>query len=70
MSIVDTLKAGGIDSSFENRKKIAQANGIKNYTGTAKQNIELNKKANNGTLKKVQTTTKKAQTTTKKETKK
>ena len=40
-SIVDYLNANKIDSSFNNRKKLASANGIKNYTGTAAQNIKL-----------------------------
>lgn len=40
-SIVDYLKSTGQDSSFSNRKKLAQANGISNYTGTAAQNIQL-----------------------------
>ena len=40
-SIVDALKSIKVDSSFSNRKKIAKANGIKVYLGTAKQNINL-----------------------------
>ena len=40
-SIVDYLKSINIDSSFENRKKLATQNGIINYTGTAEQNIKL-----------------------------
>lgn len=52
-SIVDALKATGADSSFANRQKIAQANGISNYTGTATQNITLLNKLKAGTLKKV-----------------
>ena len=51
-SIVDGLKTVGVNSSYDNRKKIAQANGIKNYTGTAKQNTELLNKLKKGTLKK------------------
>ena len=51
-SIVDGLKSAGVNSSYDNRKKIAQANGIKNYTGTAKQNTELLNKLKKGTLKK------------------
>lgn len=39
--IVDALKDMGIDSSFAYRSKIAKANGIKLYTGTAKQNITM-----------------------------
>lgn len=51
-SIVDGLKSVGVNSSYDNRKKIAKANGIKNYTGTAKQNTELLNKLKKGTLKK------------------
>ena len=40
-SIVTALNSLGIGSSFDNRKKIAKANGISNYTGTAAQNINL-----------------------------
>lgn len=40
-SLVDYLKSIGVDSSFTNRKKLAQTNGIKNYTGTASQNTAL-----------------------------
>lgn len=40
-SIVEYLKAHGVDSSFANRKKIAIKIGIKNYTGTASQNIQM-----------------------------
>lgn len=40
-SIVDALKSIGENSSFSARKAIAQANGIENYKGTAKQNITL-----------------------------
>lgn len=40
-SIVDYLKSIGQDSSYNNRKKLAQANGISNYTGTAAQNTKL-----------------------------
>ena len=50
-SIVDGLKSVGVNSSYANRKKLAQANGIKNYTGTAKQNTELLNKLKKGTLK-------------------
>lgn len=41
MSVVDYLQAIGQDSSFSARKKLAAEYGIKNYTGTAKQNTEL-----------------------------
>jgi hypothetical protein len=40
-SIVDLLKARKQDSSFTNRKKLAEERGIKNYTGTASQNMQL-----------------------------
>lgn len=51
-SIVDGLKAIGVDSSFANRKKIAKANGISNYEGTASQNNKLCSLAKQGKLKK------------------
>lgn len=37
-SIVDALKSINVDSSYENREKIASKNGIINYKGTASQN--------------------------------
>ena len=40
-SLADALKAIGVDSSYANRKKIAKANGITNYKGTALQNVRL-----------------------------
>lgn len=40
-SIVDYLNKQGMNSSFSNRKKLADQYGIKNYKGTASQNIEL-----------------------------
>lgn len=40
-SIVTGLKAIGVNSSFANRTKIAKANGIKVYAGTASQNTTL-----------------------------
>ena len=43
-SIVDYLKSINVDSSFSNRKKLAEQHGISNYTGTAKQNTELLRK--------------------------
>lgn len=50
-SIVDGLKSAGVNSSYDNRKKLAQANGIKNYTGTASQNTKLLNSLKSGTLK-------------------
>ena len=40
-SLVDALKDQGFNSSYAYRKKVAAANGIKVYAGTAKQNIAL-----------------------------
>lgn len=55
-SIVDGLKSIGVDSSMSNRKKIAAANGIKNYTGTADQNSTMLALAKAGRLKKTGST--------------
>ncbi len=41
VSLVDGLKSVKVDSSFANRKKIAKANGISLYAGTAAQNTKL-----------------------------
>lgn len=51
-SIVDALKSINVDSSYTNRKKIAQSNGITNYTGSSKQNIQLLDMLKKKTLKK------------------
>ncbi len=40
-SIVDALNSLGIGSNFANRKKIAKANNISAYIGTAKQNTKM-----------------------------
>ena len=40
-SIVNALNAIRVDSSMTNRQRIARANGIANYTGTAAQNTQL-----------------------------
>jgi hypothetical protein len=40
-SIIDYLKGAGQDTSFTNRQKLAQANGISNYVGSAEQNLKL-----------------------------
>jgi hypothetical protein len=40
-SIVDYLKGAHVDSSFKNRAKIAATLGIKNYRGTAEQNLQM-----------------------------
>ncbi len=52
LSFVDGLKSIGVDSSFENRKRIAYNNGITNYTGSAIQNIKLLSLLKKGKLKK------------------
>lgn len=52
-SLVDGLNSIGVDSSLKNRGKIAKANGISNYTGTATQNNKLLALAKQGKLKKV-----------------
>ena len=41
VSIQDALVVKGIDGSFAYRKKIAKANGISGYIGSAKQNTKL-----------------------------
>lgn len=50
ISIVDSLKAINVDSSFSYRKKIAKANGISAYLGTPTQNTKLLVKLKAGTL--------------------
>lgn len=40
-SIVDYLNSIGIDSSIANRKKLAPLYGVKNYSGTEAQNLDL-----------------------------
>jgi ABC-type bacteriocin/lantibiotic exporter with double-glycine peptidase domain len=51
-SIVTALGAVGVDSSYSNRAKIAAANGISNYSGTAAQNTQMLNLLKNGRLKK------------------
>lgn len=41
VSIVMALKSVGADSSYAHRRKIAAANNIENYTGTAEQNLHM-----------------------------
>ena len=41
VSLVDALKSIGVNNTMTNRKKIAKANGIKNYTGSAAQNTKM-----------------------------
>lgn len=50
-SIVDALVSLKINASKENRKKIAAANGIRDYTGTANQNLFLLNLLKKGLLK-------------------
>ena len=40
-SIVDGLKAIGVNTSFDYRKQIAAANGINDYCGRAAENAKL-----------------------------
>ena len=49
-SIVDGLNSIGVNSSKTNRTKIAKANGISDYTGTASQNTKLLKLLKDGKL--------------------
>ncbi len=56
-TLIGFLEARKIDSSFANRKKLATANGIKSYTGTAGQNMTLLAK-----LKTAEEATKKVET--------
>ena len=53
VSIISALNSIGVDSSYDNRKKIAQRNNIKNYAGTAVQNIQLLTKLKSGRLIKI-----------------
>ena len=49
-SLIDGLNAVGANTSMSYRKKIASANGIELYKGTAKQNTELLAKLKSGKL--------------------
>lgn len=51
-SLKEALNSIGVNNSFANRTKIAKANGIKIYLGTAKQNIKLLNLLKDGKLKK------------------
>ena len=52
-SIVDGLKSGGYGnlSSYSQREKLAEINGIDNYRGTPEQNIDMLNMLKNGNLK-------------------
>ena len=52
-SLVDALKKINVNSSFDNRKKIASKNGISNYKGTNFENLKLLKLLKRGKLLKV-----------------
>ena len=52
-SIVDALISLNINASKENRKKIAAANGISDYSGTAKQNMQMFSLLKQGRLKRI-----------------
>ena len=43
-SIVDLMKLVGIDSSYENRKELAQELGRQDYSGSAEDNVWLHKR--------------------------
>lgn len=49
-TLIDSLNKINVNSSFENRKKIAAINGITGYSGTAEQNITMLRMLNSGTL--------------------
>jgi N-acetylmuramoyl-L-alanine amidase CwlA len=49
-SIVEALNRIGVDSSYNNRKKIAQKNNVRNYSGTTIQNNQLLAKLKAGRL--------------------
>lgn len=42
-SIVDLMKLVGIDSSYENRKELAQELGNASYSGSAEDNVQLHR---------------------------
>jgi len=50
-SIVEALKSIGVDSSYSYRAKIAAANGISGYSGSASQNTQMLNLLKAGTLK-------------------
>lgn len=63
-SIVTALNSIGVDSSYSNREKIAKANGINGYSGTASQNTKMLSLLKQGKLKKVGSTSSSNTTTT------
>ena len=52
VSIIDALSSIGVTATLENRKKIAKANGITNYTGSEHQNTKMLELLKKGKLKK------------------
>ena len=48
--LVDGLNSISVDSTFAHRKKIALANGYKDYAGTSVQNVNLYTKGKKGVL--------------------
>lgn len=52
-TLIDSLNKIGVDSSYKNRKLIAMRNGIMDYAGTAKQNLEILDMLNQGILVKI-----------------
>lgn len=50
-SFVDALTEIGVDASFASRRELAKKNGIENYTGSAKQNLELLRLLKEGRLR-------------------
>jgi len=52
-SIVDALKAMGVNATYQHRARIAKANGIADYKGTATQNLTMLQWLKAGTLKAV-----------------
>lgn len=62
-SIVDYLKSQGQDSSYSNRKKLAEQYGMGNYSGTAAQNTALLKQLQSQTTQTAAQTTQSPTTT-------
>ena len=50
-SFVDALVQIGVDASFASRRELARKNGIYDYTGSAKQNLELLRLLKEGRLR-------------------
>lgn len=63
ISLVDALKAVGVDSSFAYRSRIAAANGITSYTGSSQQNLHMLSLLKAGTLVSPEASAEPAQTT-------